>query len=299
MYLKNILQNILLWTILSSPILIAGDIIISNNLFMKNGENRVLEVNGTCKNSNTTPKFTWTIEQKIEDGVFSAENIFNFPPNPNWVDSRYYINGIIHCIGEDDKSKQMAVTIGNPELNCTYKTADGVCVEIETDSSKLNLYRIHGRDNLLNIEHLKFAQYGAKIFHINFLPSPNGEYSIFWTSYSQMRDDMLYMIRFNGNGDKIVAKKRVTSMLHIGSNPKIVLLKNDNFLLHWCHHGGTSRLQLHNKKGEMINFFEYNEFYSCIRKKTANITPLDNGGFDFSFGEYSGSFDSDGNPLDN
>jgi len=188
------------------------------------------------------------------------------------------------------------------DINCTYRTSQDKCIQVEIDESKLNLFLKHEDNEIIQIEHLIYPDFGARIIDVQFLPSENGDYSLFWTPYDHMSDASVTMIRFNSNGVESVPKKRITSLGHAGFNPDITLLKNDNFLLHWCKRGSESILKLFNTQGEQLNIFSHGSvevMRACRKRRSvpAVIVPLDNGGFNYSFGDYNNTFDSGGNPL--
>jgi len=190
---------------------------------------------------------------------------------------------------------------GGLEANCTYTTAEGKCIQVEMDESKLNLYLKHEDNDIVQIEHIIYPDYGAKIRYINFVPSPNGSYYLLWTSYCNMRDDLIRMTRFDSNGVELVPTKSLLILGHLGYNPDITLLKNDNFLLHWCTRG-SPRLRLFDNYGNELNAFTHSSvsaYHACRNRmnEPAIIIPLDDGGFNYSFGDYNNTFDNQGNPL--
>jgi len=258
-----------------------------------------LKAIGECIGDTMLPSFSWTIQERIADGAFSTEAIFWFTPNPSWNIDTYHINVKMKCYGESDLTKEIIIKENNNTAvdgNCTHFTADGTCIYLKKDAINRNLYLKHGENPMIVVENIP-EQYNSHITYTKFLPSPNGAYSIFWTPYNQMTDDFVFMKRFNNNGEEIVPKKSVTVLGHMGYNPQIVLLKNDNFIVHACHHHISSRFGLFSKNGDQINSFSHSNSEGCNQGNDANITPFDDGGFRFSYADFNSTFDSNGNQL--
>jgi len=294
MYIKT-----LLFIALSaiSPLL-ANSMTISDNITIEKGNYATLLTSGTCDNNATTPSFTWVVNEHLDDGVFSTEDIFYFLPNVSWGEGAYHIDATMLCAGEADTTKQVIVTIF--DQNCTHFTSDGTCVRYQVDSSKWNLYLKHGNNAIFNLKHLQYHQFGGRIIDVSFLPYSDNSYSIFWTPYSHMTDNSLHMKRLlNG---VVITTKYVVSLRHGGSNPDITLLKNDNFIVHWCYRFNDSKFGLYDNDGNEINTFQHSSvdtIGACSQRHTtpAQITPLNDGGFTYSFADYNNTFDSAGNPL--
>lgn len=302
MYLKNILViGILIITVCTSA-LFAGSMIISDDITIEKGDYATLLTSGTCTDGATTPTYTWTIDEHVDEGVFSTEDIFYFLPSSDWTDKGYHINAIMHCQGEDDITKEVIVTVFDE--NCTHFTSEGICVRFQVDIPKASLYLKHGENSIFALEQvIKRTRHQDKIVNVKFLPFSDASYSMIWTPYNCLSDDSVYLKRLSGDGTVITENRRfLASLKHMGGNPDVTILKNDNFIIHWCHHWTRSEFQLYDKDGNSINGFEHESIgtvHACRDRiaTPAQIVPLDDGGFQFSFGDYNNTFDSDGNPM--